>query len=287
MKMTQVIVHDCNPGTDPQHVLEQLRVAGLGGERLGIEFDACQKRKVGPDLPVGGEHKRDYQPCAISRDRQHRVPVIDHIEAFRKSGFYGPFSIDFIDRRAVNPILKVLAAGGEGGGLLSQTLLQVPEIALMYKTPWAHASGQYNVEPEWRAAWPRICINSRFPTLVREFLVQDQPINLFWEPVDLAEYRHGLKEIIADRRVATVVYKIPHLTHSAKFDPDGCLQRDLDFFNSVPHEMRVIPLGSVEQIRARAHELLPECRAPKQRPDTPSLFDGFGPPPPAGPQPSA
>jgi hypothetical protein len=246
MFIDRAILHDANPGTEPCNILEKLNGIGLKASSLGIETDVTVK------IPRNGDAidpSANREPCCISRDRLHRVPVTQYLSQFIEAGFAGPFMLDFIDRRAVAPVLKLLTKE-ENNALLGRLILQVPEIAMMYKTPWADKSGQFQVESEWKAAWSRMSINSRFPDLAREFLAHDEPVNLFWEPVDCSDYRRNRKELIANKSVSTIIYKMPHLTHSARFEPDHCFAADLDFFNSVSNEMRIIPLGSVDILRA-------------------------------------
>jgi hypothetical protein len=238
MRIHSPIIHEYNalpssPAQCPlENVLGELR---LPNKQIGIEVDVTVKR-------IGNS---DYKPVSLSRDRKIRICLQEHLSHFISRGFNGPYLVDVLDRRSPNKVLEIL-----GDFSKANLIIQIPEIALHYKTPWAAHHNHFRVEDIWRRFWPNISVNSRFPDLAREFLNHGQDLNLFWEPIDDDRYRKDRIDLV--RHAKVIIYKLPHLSFSLSGDPNQCLDRDLDFFNSVANEMIVCPLGTTKQIVSQA-----------------------------------
>jgi len=247
MQIKSILVHDMNPGSSANCLEEQLSTLSIPAAQVGVEMDVTYKKIPGTPERQG--------PVAISRDSKFRVDLLEHIESFVSKGFKGPYFLDVTNRRACASVLDAVSDEkcSQRGIPYENVFIQLPEMALSYKTPWAKASGNFNVDELWSKAWQRLTVTSRFADLAREFTSQGMPVNLFWEPVDDLDYRKSRLDLIKNSQV--ILYKMPHLTHTALFDPNICMERDLDFFNSIPNDITVIPLGSVEIFREHKNRL--------------------------------
>lgn len=246
MIINSVIVHEQNPGSSPASLQERLDSLSIPSEQVGVEMDVDLKRLQSNEERVA---------VAISRDGRMRVPVENHIQAFVDRGFKGPFFLDITHRRAPHVILQSVMSDPNiaESSVWNNVLIQVPEMAMSYKTPWGRNQGHFKVENFWSDAWDRLTVTSRLADLAREFTREGCKINLFWEPIDDAIYRANRKDLVQQSRM--ILYKMPQLCYSAKFDPLKCLERDLDFFNSIPEEVIVVPMGSVEIIQEHKRSL--------------------------------
>jgi hypothetical protein len=245
MRIQSVIVHDVNPGSSPEHLREQTQTLPLSEARIGIELDVTMKR------PPGSKGHQPHIPVAISRDGALRVELGEHVKAFAEKGFEGPYLLDVTNRRATTPILQNLAHLPH-----DQVFIQMPAMAIGYKTPWGANNNLFKVEMFWRDAWDRLTVSSRHPDIAREFSNHGAKLNLFWVPIEDDQYRKDRLDLV--RNADVIIYKMPHLTHSALFDPNRCMNRDLDLFNSVAKDILVVPMGSVELFREHRKTLFSE-----------------------------
>lgn len=217
-----VLIHGVEPGIDLVRTKEEVNSAGLDPCHVGFEVDI-----------IG---TRDDGLCICSRNRAFREPVGQAIESFRSAGFGGLMFLDLTHRRELEQLMQWVVSFGDNEIVISPCMMSE-----FFRRP--DLSHHYKFDRTFD--YKRLVILAQYREYVQAHVGKANTLQ--WEPLPGSEWRTGWLELA--KQFDRIVYKLPWTTFNAKFDRQLCLHDDLRFFQEHGLLERIIPFGSLDNIK--------------------------------------
>lgn len=233
----RVVVHGHTPGQDLSNLIDQISRRGLNVPQTGFEMDVIITKQQGP--------------CIGSRDTRFREPLREAVAALRKAGFGGVMFLDVTQRRAGEPVMRLLTKGlsvpSSLGGEVKvelhddQLFFSCDPMLLFFNAP--KNSEFYRNDPNWDPK--KLVVLAQWTEIVRSLSGHSKVLQ--WEPLPVAERLNEVIELAKGYPI--ILYKTPWDTYNAKFDQSDCAVRELRALAEADLLSRVVPFGSLDNIQ--------------------------------------